>query len=649
MVLNALAACGGGGSGSSSSGSTPTPVSMARLPVTISDASSEDWATIGVKILSLSLTKSDGTTTSVTLPSTTTSLNLVQLDQLSSILGSLSLTPGDTYTAATLTISGNPGDVTLISSADPSGDFAGTPSTQIPAAQIQIQNTQGTAPNLTVTIPVKFDTPFVVPAATSSVPIDLEVDLGHPAFILAQVPATAGAPIIWAVNFNNGPIKKRHVDKVANLYLRHLYGTVVSVATDNTSLSLTEDLPTVPVPTSGPETFTATTQSDTILADAANGTIVDDLVAKTSSVVKDFSTLSALLKAGEFVRVASRYQANGTLVATHIWASANFSDVWLSPEGHVLHVNANNNSFVVSDENGKPVRMNVDANTQFTWHSAPIGTGTSFLANNVLRGFKVHTTAVDNTIAQPWVAKSVDIETAALDGKITTAAANTTGFTISKQFNSGWGDWQSIDDYSVPVNLISSITPNGTDISGTAITGFKFWYFSYPTLIDSGAIATSDFFKAVGGSINFGGRAGQVYAHGLVHANWGDPLGTGAPATGWYAPWVIIEPAPIPMATVTGAYSSTSNNFVVTAYGGTNPVTVDVATTSGSATLVYQLSRNNDRVQLTPLDITTSAGQTALASALVSGTKVKISAVPQPDGTLKAYAIAFFTGSDEEK
>jgi len=315
----------------------------------------------------------------------------------------------------------------------------------------------------------------------------------------------------------------------------------------------------------------------------------------------------------------------------------------------VLHVNAANNSFAVSDENGKPVRMTVDANTQFTWHSNPIGTGTAFFANNVLRGFKVHTTAVDNTIAQPWVAKSVDIETASLDGKITTAAANTSSFTITKKFNSGWGDWQSIDDYSVPVNLISSITPNGTDFSGNALTGFKFWYFSYPTVLDSGANAVTDFFNAVSGSINFGGSAGQVFAHGLVHANWGDPQGTGAPATGWYAPWAVIEPAPIPMATVTTAYSATANNFVVTANGGTNPVTVDVATTGGSATLVYQLSRNSDKVQLTQLDVSTSAGQAALASALVSGTKVKISAVPQSDGTLKAYGMAFFTGSDQEK
>ena len=34
---------------------------------------------------------------------------------------------------------------------------------------------------------------------------------------------------------------------------------------------------------------------------------------------------------------------NGTLVATRIWASSQFNNVWLSPEGHVLHVDTSSN------------------------------------------------------------------------------------------------------------------------------------------------------------------------------------------------------------------------------------------------------------------------------------------------------------------
>lgn len=78
---------------------------------------------IGVKLLSLTLTKCDGSSVPVSLPATPTSLNLAQLDNLGEILSSVALTPRDTYTGATLTISANQGDVTLITSPDPETGF----------------------------------------------------------------------------------------------------------------------------------------------------------------------------------------------------------------------------------------------------------------------------------------------------------------------------------------------------------------------------------------------------------------------------------------------------------------------------------------------------------------------------------------------
>ena len=56
---------------------------------------------------------------------------------------------------------------------------------------------------------------------------------------------------------------------------------------------------------------------------------------------------------------------DGTLVATRIWASSQFNNVWLSPEGHVLHVNTGTNVVTVEDESGQPRDVVVDANTQF--------------------------------------------------------------------------------------------------------------------------------------------------------------------------------------------------------------------------------------------------------------------------------------------
>ena len=87
------------------------------------------------------------------------------------------------------------------------------------------------------------------------------------------------------------------------------------------------------------------------------------------------------------------------------------------------------------------------------------------------------------------------------------------------------------------------------------------------------------------------------------------------------------------------------NQFTVTVPGGTTAVTVNVDSTPGEATLVYAVDRSgHDHVSLTPQDITTSAGLSALTAALTSGAPVKLTGIPQADGTLKAYTVMYFTG-----
>ncbi len=87
-----------------------------------------DWAEIGVKVLSISLTPQGGGTPVVvyTAPSPVNMINLVELDQLADILDSVSV-PAGTYTGATVTLGANPGDVALTASSDPDTGFAGTP------------------------------------------------------------------------------------------------------------------------------------------------------------------------------------------------------------------------------------------------------------------------------------------------------------------------------------------------------------------------------------------------------------------------------------------------------------------------------------------------------------------------------------------
>ena len=266
------------------------------------------------------------------------------------------------------------------------------------------------------------------------------------------MPPALGGQTIWAVNLNRGPVRHHPIRDLTRLVLRHAYGTVSAVSSDNTSITMTRDFPVEP-PTN-PETAVTTSQSLTILADATNGTIFYDLDAKTNVTIKNFSTVASTLS-GRFVRVAARYQSNGSLVAVRIWAANAFNSVWLSPEGHVLHVNTNTNVIVVQNELGLGVPLQVDANTQFfyrtPWNavtdSTPIGQGTSFLANkDLVRGFKVHASVVD-PLASPLVAQSVDIEIARYDGGI--SAVNANNFTYTRRFNT------AVDDYTFTLPYIS--------------------------------------------------------------------------------------------------------------------------------------------------------------------------------------------------
>src|SRR5579872_1654114 len=230
-----LAACGGGGGGSMNPPVNSAPQS-APMSVLVSDASSEDWATIGVKILSIALVPQGGgaNVTVYTAPSPAPMVNLAELDQISEILGNVNV-PTGTYTGAVLTVSANAGDVQLTVAANPEAGFAAAAGTTIAASDIRIQHTMGSAPNLTVPVSVNFVAPLVVSANQNNA-LDLEFDLGHPAFIMGHVPPGAGTTL-WAVNFN-GPVRHHPLHELARLVLRHTYGDVTAIASDNSSITI---------------------------------------------------------------------------------------------------------------------------------------------------------------------------------------------------------------------------------------------------------------------------------------------------------------------------------------------------------------------------------------------------------------------------
>src|SRR5262249_31911397 len=92
-LLAGLAACGGSGCGADVS--TPMPQS-GNVPLVVSDATADDWATIGVRILSISLVPQGGgaAVQVYTAPSAAPLVNLQQLDQLGEILGNVSVPVG---------------------------------------------------------------------------------------------------------------------------------------------------------------------------------------------------------------------------------------------------------------------------------------------------------------------------------------------------------------------------------------------------------------------------------------------------------------------------------------------------------------------------------------------------------------------------
>ena len=623
------------GCGSNSSSSNNPGSQNGQISMMVSDDPSNDWAIVGVTVLSVSLQPQGGGTPVVvfTAPTPAPILNLVELDQLAEIIGNASV-PAGTYTGATLTLGANPGDVVLTASADPDPGFAGTAGATVPSSQIQIQGATGSAGSRTVPLSVTFDSPLVVTANQNNA-LDLEFDLSHPAFIVAHVPPASGQ-IMWAVNFN-GPFRHRPIRDITRLVLRQIYGSFNSISADNSSISITRIFPTEPP--QNPETFVASSQDLTILADKTNGTLFYDVDLHTHSTITSFNNMGGELN-GKFLRVTARYQVDGSLVAVRIWASSSFNTVFVSPEGHVLHVLSS--SLVVLGDAGDPVTVNVDNNTQFFFRTPsngaadakPICTGTACLTSlPIVRGFKVHVDV--NPLQNSMPADTVDIEIATFGGSISSPGMN--NFTYTRHFV------DTADNYSLPMTYISSSTKNGTDSLGNTIFGFKWWNFAFPTIVDSGTNAIPDFISATGGSVNFGGTVGVLPAVGASDAIWADS----ANPNGWSVRWAVLLPVPAPLASVTAPWVTTGNtgSFSIGIPNGTS-VVVDANLAVGSATLVYQVDRQaNGIITVSPQDLTTPAGLNNVASHLLGGTPVKVFGVPQISGSIKAYVFFYFTGT----
>jgi hypothetical protein len=191
----------------------------------------------------------------------------------------------------------------------------------------------------------------------------------------------------------------------------------------------------------------------------------------------------------------------------------------------------------------------------------------------------------------------------------------------------------------VTMDYISPTTPNGTDpATGNAISGFKWWYFAFPTVLD---LSISDWVTVTNDAVNLGGTVGAVPTHGVSISVWNDP----ANANAWSTNASIVAPSVLPIGAVATGLTS-GNTFTLTVPNGTMPATVDVSTATGAATLVYQVDRTDGIVTVSQVDITTAAGLATLTNALANvGTPVRVYGVPLLDTSLKAYVLTYFTGT----
>jgi hypothetical protein len=619
-----------GCSSSSSGGSAPAAVATGPVALSVSDASTEDWSVIGVRLQSVALRPSGGGTpvTVLTSPSPAPVVNLVQLDSLSDLLAGAQV-PAGSYDHAILTFAANPGDVTLTAAANPSLGFTGiTAGATVQAGDIQILNAAGSTGNRTVTATVKLVKPLVV-AGGQRVNLDLEFLLGHPAFLVPHF-QTSGGATQWTVNFT-GTLVHHPVPAPAQMVLRHIFGQVSQVASGAGSFTAVRCFPTLPV--ASPETAVATYQTVQVSADGTNGTTFYDQDQGTHASLTDFSSIASSLP-GRYVRAVTRFQPDGTLVAVRLWAGSSFNSVWFSPEGHVGKVTLGSAStpyqFTVETGNGSPVPVVVNNETQFFFRTpddaqadaTPLAVGTGFMDQHLLaRGFKVHVSVTDFQ-SSPLVAESVDIEAANYSGTISAASAS--GFTYTHDFAEG------SDDYTVALGYIPASVANGADGSGNPVTGFKWWNLTLAEQADTGSGAIGDFVNTVGGSVDFGGTAGVVSA-------WGISTVIPSAAGGWNARWSVLAPLRMPRGQVTTAFaaSGTGGQFSMLVAGGVNRVPVQVT----AATEVYQIDLVGGVYTLVPVDLTTTAGLQALAANLGVNAPVIVYAVPQAGGSLLAYAL----------
>ena len=271
-----------------------------------------------------------------------------------------------------------------------------------------------------------------------------------------------------------------------------------------------------------------------------------------------------------------------------------------SPEGHVVSVDTTApGSMVVDNADGIQRHVNITPTTTFTFqNSTSLGTGLTGLAA-VQHGFKV-SLVVNDSLATPLTAAAVNVERA-VDGGYISTTTNAT-------------------------DLVYGQPALGNLRSYAYGSAFTWWDYAQPS---NTSTVLTDFLGALAGT------------NGSRITGESDLVWNSAGTPAWNANTAILNPVPLPVATILTSYQSTGTDTGTIVISYTDPVTSSVVTptivlssaTGGGQTLVQKVSMT----ALSSFGLDAPANWPADLTSSVS--KVWVAAVPQPDGTLDAYSI----------
>lgn len=485
----------GSGPGGGTLGTAGGTVNMA-----VTDAPSDNWQEVSVVLQSASLVPQGATTPVQIWPAggaaSTATVNLVDLSNVASILGSVSVQPG-TYSTLQLAINTDPTTMTLV---DDGGNT-------IPAADLTVKGSGTISVDLS---------PALVVTTGGTTTLQADFNLADPLSIV-ETSLGGATKVVMDLQVRFKPLPARLQD----LQFARKLGQVTAATASGFTLTDSKG-----------HAFTYGVDANTIYWDADT-----KAAGSFSGIVPNVYAL-----------VASNLNSDGTLYARRVWyaAAAATLPTW-SPEGLVRRVNPLMDSFAIYAPNAGPSAtaaawmlktVKVDANTAWTFHTdVAMGTGTAFLAD-IWRGVRVDVTMAADGVT----AATVNVQSAYDEGFV--GGATTTGITF------GFVPFATNPPpMAVGVNCgLGDLAPRTWDYyvnASDASNAFSWWYFGLPSSTDA---APADLVSVL--SAAQGARLPVTAYAGLY---WDTVSST------WQVNRLILEPERLQTSVISSAFTDGGN------------------------------------------------------------------------------------------